>query len=101
MAVTASTSVLAGLACCLALTVPFGVPAQDAPERVTSDTPEFCLHLLDQVSSIVRDATAPPSAEVTNLSAEGQKMCAHGQTKGGIMRLRRALVLLRSQDAGR
>lgn len=92
---------LAALACCLALAVPVGVPAQDAPERVTSDTPEFCLHLLDQVSSMVREASTPPSAEVTNLSAEGQKMCAHGQTKGGIMRLRRALVLMRGGVSNR
>ena len=43
---------------------------------------------------------APPPQEVTFLSSEGQRMCDQGQTRGGILRLRRALVLMmhRSDD---
>ncbi len=39
---------------------------------------------------------APP--EVTSLSTEGQRMCGQGQTRSGIMRLRRALVLLKEHS---
>ena len=48
---------------------------------VTSDTPEYCLHLLDRVSELVRLATAPVPREVTDLTTEGHRMCAHGQTR--------------------
>ena len=74
------------------------VEAQSPPQQVTSDTPEYCLHLLDRVSELVRGAPAPPPQEVTFLSSEGQRMCDQGQTRGGILRLRRALVLMMRQD---
>lgn len=74
--------------------------AQPAPLLVTTDTPQYCLHLLDQVSELMRIAPAPPP-EVTALSTEGQRMCGQGQTRGGIMRLRQALVLLRAQTSSR
>jgi hypothetical protein len=70
------------------------------PQQVTSDTPEYCLHLLDRVSEMVRIAPAPPPQEVTYLSSEGQRMCDRGQTRGGILRLRRALMLMLHQDEG-
>ena len=63
--------------------------------HLTSDTRQYCLHLLDRVSSLVNIATVPPPPEVVDLSAEAHRMCDHGQTHGGITRLRRALVLLR------
>jgi hypothetical protein len=89
-----------GIACCIGAIVfsMNGLRAQDQPERVTSDTPEYCMHLLDEVSALVRVAPASPPEEVTSLSTEGQKMCVHGQTKGGILRLRRALVLMRDLE---
>jgi hypothetical protein len=71
-----------------------------APQQVISDTPEYCLHLLDRVSEMVRGAPFPPPQEVTFLSSEGQRMCDQGQTRGGIQRLRRALVLMMRQNAG-
>lgn len=93
---------LAGLLCCLGCGVLLratAVRAQEAaPERVTSDTPEYCLRLFDHVSALVRIAPDPPPEEVTNLSTEGQRMCVHGQTRGGILRLRRALVLMREHE---
>jgi hypothetical protein len=69
------------------------------PQQVTSDTPEFCLHLLDRVSEMVRAAGVPPPQEVTFLSSEGQRMCDQGQTRGGILRLRRALMLMLQHNA--
>ncbi len=70
------------------------------PQQVISDTPEYCLHLLDRVSELVRGAATPPPQEVTFLSSEGQRMCDQGQTRGGILRLRQALLLMMRQNAG-
>jgi hypothetical protein len=93
----------AGLLACAgvggALLIAAPVAGQSPPQRVISDTPEYCLQLLDRVSELVRIASAPPPEEVNLLSTEGQRMCDQGQTRGGIVRLRRALMLLtRSGD---
>jgi hypothetical protein len=74
--------------------MPMPATCQSTPAQVTTDTPQYCLLLLDRVSELVRINTHPPE-EVTDLSTEGQRMCDQGQTRGGIMRLRRALALLR------
>jgi len=71
---------------------------QGKPMEVTSDTPQYCLHLVDRISDLVRLATTPIPHEVTDLSTEGQQMCAHGQTRGGIMRLRNALLLMEKRN---
>jgi hypothetical protein len=73
------------------------VESQPPPQQVTTDTPQYCLQLLDRVSEMVRIAGSPPPQEVTFLSSEGQRMCDQGQTRGGILRLRRALVLMMHQ----
>jgi hypothetical protein len=65
---------------------------------VITDTPEYCLYLLDRVSEMVRVASNPIPREVTDLSTEGHRMCAHGQTRGGIMRLRSALLIMEKGD---
>ena len=70
------------------------------PVEVTSDTPEYCQYLHTRVDSQVHLASTPPPREVTDLSAEGERMCEHGQTRGGIMRLRRALWLLMHDGGG-
>jgi len=49
---------------------------------------------------MVRVASSPPPQEVTFLSSEGQRMCDQGQTRGGILRLRRALMLMSHQGEG-
>lgn len=73
-------------------------PVVGQPQQVTSDTPEYCLHLLDRVSELVRVSALPPPEKVASLSSEGQKMCDQGQTRGGILRLRRALILMKQQN---
>ncbi|MFL5288166.1 MAG: hypothetical protein ACJ8AW_46210 [Rhodopila sp.] len=79
-----------------------GLAAQQAhdpgPVEVTTDTPEYCLYLQDRVHALIVAASAPPPHEATDLSQEGQRMCEHGQTRGGIMRLRRALLLIQRDD---
>ena len=79
-----------------------GMPlaSQSPPQQVITDTPEYCLHLLDRVSEMVRIAGSPPPREVAFLSSEGQRMCDQGQTRGGILRLRRALLLMMHQAEG-
>jgi hypothetical protein len=75
-------------------------PVAGQPQQVTSDTPEYCFKLLDRVSELVRVANSPPPQEVAALSSEGQKMCDQGQTRGGILRLRRALILMMHPEDG-
>jgi hypothetical protein len=64
--------------------------AQEKPMMITSDTVEYC----DQLQLRVGKA-GTGSAEIQRLVAEGRAMCDHGEIRGGIVRLRRALVLLR------
>jgi len=73
---------------------------QPPPQQVISDTLEYCLQLRDRVSEMVHGAPKPPPQEVPFLSIEGQRMCDQGQTRGGILRLRRALMLMTQQGAG-
>lgn len=69
-----------------------------APVEVTSDTREYCLELLDRVSDLVRLSAAPVPPDVTTLSTEGEKLCDNGQLRGGILRLRRALMMMEQGD---
>jgi hypothetical protein len=64
--------------------------AQERPVLITSDTMEYC----DQLQVRLAKAGAS-STEVKRLAAEGRAMCDHGEIRGGIVRLRRALVLQR------
>ncbi len=68
------------------------------PIQITTDTPAYCRQLLDRVSELVQAASTPPPGDVTSLAAEGEKMCAEGEVRGGILRLRRAVMLLLSQS---
>jgi hypothetical protein len=102
MTPTLRTTGFAGAAACIAagLVVIGVVPVagQSQPQQVLSDTPAYCLQLLDRVSELVRVASAPPPQEVTSLSSEGQRMCDQGLTRGGILRLRRALMIMMHPD---
>jgi hypothetical protein len=72
--------------------------AQTHDPIVTSDTPEYCDVLLNRITGITRASAAPPPTEVAVLSQEGERMCVHGQIRGGILRLRRALLIMRNGD---
>ena len=78
------------------------VAAQQAhdpgPVGITTDTAEYCLYLQDRIHTLIIAAAAPPPHEATALTQEGQRMCEHGQTRGGVMRLRRALLLIQRED---
>jgi hypothetical protein len=98
-----ATSV-AGVVACLGLGAVLAgampVAGQPPPQQVTSDTPEYCSRLLDRISELARSTDAPPSYEVTSLTIEGQRMCNQGQTRGGLLRLRRALALVLLNNEG-
>jgi hypothetical protein len=70
------------------------------PAVVTTDTPEYCQKLFDRISQAIHAATTPPPVEVASLSTEGERMCNDGLTRGGILRLRRALLILEQGPAG-
>ncbi len=56
---------------------------------LTTDTPAYCAQLVRQVAE-----RRSQSLDVQRLLAEGREMCEDGEIRGGIRRLRRALVLL-------
>jgi hypothetical protein len=68
---------------------------QDAPVpmAVTSDTGAYCQILLAQIRA---HGALPPA--VRDLQAEGRDLCNEGQIRGGINRLRRALMVLHSSQ---
>ena len=67
--------------------------AQPAPVAVTTDTPEYCEHLTARVE------TCPDlTAEMRRLLDEGRHLCGRGEVRGGIMRLRRAMLLIQGRD---
>lgn len=55
-------------------------------ERVTTDTMEYCQHL----ASLFDRSHA--SHEALRLHDEGVRLCAQGDVRHGVMRLRRALL---------
>ncbi len=67
--------------------------AQTVPDAqtiiVTSDSRAYCRTL-----SIAIEAHGPLPREVSDLKAEGDGLCGEGQVRGGIARLRRALMVL-------
>lgn len=64
------------------------------PMEVTTDTPEYCEYLLNRINELVRLAKQPAPGNVLVLRTAGQDMCADGQTRSGIMRLRSALMMM-------
>jgi hypothetical protein len=63
----------------------------DEPQSfaVTTDTPQYCTQLAKQVSD--RHSLIP---DVQRLLETGTDMCAKGEIRGGIRRLRHALIIL-------
>ena len=86
--------VLGGLVAAFGTSAVAQTPVPSGPMEITTDTPEYCQELLHRVGNLERSATAPVPREITDLTSEGQRMCDHGQTRGGIMRVRSALMML-------
>jgi len=70
--------------------------AQSEPVQVITHTRAYCSQLSARAAELQRHTDAP-SEEAQQVAAEGDRLCAQGQIRPGIMRLRRAIMLLRSQ----
>ncbi|HUC16655.1 MAG TPA: hypothetical protein VMA37_03090 [Acetobacteraceae bacterium] len=68
--------------------------AQPAPMPLLTDTPQYCVELSDEVEEVRQSLVSPAPPEVEQLAEEGRRLCAMGEIRGGIVRLRRAMVLL-------
>ncbi|MBJ7250955.1 MAG: hypothetical protein JHC89_06120 [Acetobacteraceae bacterium] len=73
--------------CALLLLVSFAARAQPAAPRLLSDSPEYCAELAGRFAAL--GAEAPVHLRV--LADEGRQLCAEGQTRSGIAKLRRVL----------
>ena len=84
--------------CALAVFLVAAMPCRaDEPSfTLTTDTPTYCAQLARQVAE--RHSAL---LDVQRLLAEGREMCEQGQVRGGIRRLRRALVMLRHRAAAK
>ena len=71
------------------------VEGQPRDPTVISDTPEYCGVLRDRIAGLVQEEPGAMPAEVAELSMEGERMCEHGHIRGGLLRLRRAIAILR------
>ena len=60
------------------------------PMTVTTDTSEYCLGLADRMDT---EGDMPAHARV--LWRSGRSMCENGHVRGGLLRLRRAMQMLR------
>ena len=80
----------------LLASAPFALSAagDGPPAVVTTDTPEYCHRLIERISELVGSEPQPPPVTVSSLSNEGRRLCDEGLTRPGILRLRRALMLL-------
>jgi hypothetical protein len=75
---------------------PAAPPAPSSPMRVTTDTTEYCDTLASRVAQ-AEHATPHTPPQVEELAEEGHHMCATGLIRGGLVRLRRALLLLQTE----
>lgn len=69
-------------------------PVNGGVPKVTSHSVEFCNMLATRINALVFEARMAPPSNVIELSDEGQRMCANGQVRGGVMRLRKALMTM-------
>lgn len=73
----------------------FTAPGQQAPMPLLTDTAQYCSELSNEVEAERQALISPAPPEVEQLAEEGRHLCAIGQVRGGVARLRRAMVLLR------
>jgi hypothetical protein len=71
----------------------------DPPVRLTSDSAEYCQDLETRLNTTLHRLPTPPPLAVT-LSAEGGDLCARGLVRGGITRLRQAMLIVRRSQPG-
>ncbi len=84
--------------CAIALLLLAATPCQadDQSFSTTTDTLPYCMQLVRQVAE-----RHSPLLDVQRLLNEGREMCEQGEVRGGIRRLRRALVVLRHRTGAK
>ncbi len=75
------------------------VAGESTPETVTSDTLTYCRHLALQLDQL-KSASSNPPQSVNDLYVAGKDMCESGSIRGGILRLRSAIVMLLHPSSG-
>lgn len=68
--------------------------AEGPPTAITSDTPAYCHELSERAHQLAALRPAP-SPRTDELVAEGRSLCARGEIRGGLLRLRQAVRLMR------
>ena len=70
-----------------------------AVPHMTSDTAEYCAHLNNELARARGAAAAgAPSPIARRLANEGRHLCDSGLYRAGVMRLRRALSMMREGE---
>jgi hypothetical protein len=85
-------ALIAGLGLSFAVTGPRQPDLQ--PDAVTTDSLQYCQELLARVSELIRLGADPSPDRVSFLATEGRHLCAEGQVRGGVLRLREAVMLM-------
>ncbi len=70
--------------------------SRSPPARITTDTPAYCQLLLQRVHRLAPTAPDQARQQVTDLADEGRRLCAGGDVRAGLLRLRHAVVLMAS-----
>lgn len=69
-----------------------------SPVRITSDTPAYCQLLLERVHELARLAADAPRQQASGLADEGRRLCAGGEVRAGLLRLRHAVMLVMASN---
>jgi hypothetical protein len=64
------------------------------PVRVTTDTPAYCQLLLERVHELAPLSADAARQEASDLADQGRRLCAGGEIRAGLLRLRHAVMLV-------
>lgn len=84
---------LVGLGLVILVALPGG-GKPSPPVRITTDTPAYCQLLVERVHELARVAADAPRQEASGLADEGRRLCAGGEIRAGLLRLRHAVMLV-------
>jgi hypothetical protein len=96
MSLTVRVACLSGLLG-LGAAIIVGLPGDGnppAPVRITTDTPAYCQLLFERVHELARRAADLPREEASGLADQGRRLCAGGEIRAGLLRLRHAVMLV-------
>lgn len=71
------------------------IATAESPPRMMTDSSEYCNHLNGEMQKL-RNHHRSAGPDAGSLADEGKRMCDNGQYRGGVARLRRALMLMKN-----